>query len=364
MTNKYPGITPIHRKSGMRYQVRYRDSAGKQRADSFRTIAEAKSFKIQIELARRTGGVPSQRADKVTFAEYARTWAKGKRVQPSTARRRDGILTKHLLPRLGHLTLDKIKHSTLQSLIDEWADAGYSPYTIRNHVRQLSPIFDLAVRDDLLLKNPTHGLVLPKIRRKPPRALSPKECLALIHAAGDDYAPIIEVLLTTGCRWGELAAMNIADFDPKSHTLRIRKSKTDAGIRAIQLDKGDTNIITKHLLATGRLGYPAESPLFTSPNGQRLNYANFRSRVFLPARNKAGLPDVSIHSLRRTHATMLVSAKHNSKAIQARMGHASIQTTLSYYASATEEDLHSTASAKAAYLASVKAESIRDPEVG
>lgn len=364
MAQKYPGITRIQRKNGVSYLVRYRDTAGKQRARTFRTLAEAKVFKGQVDQARRNGGIPSQRADKVTFAEYADTWVRSKKLSPSTIRRRNGILAKHLLPQIGHLKLSKIQHSTLQSLVDEWVDAGYSPYTVRNHVRQLAPIFQRAIRDDLLVKNPALGLDLPKIRQKHPRSLTADECVALIQSATEDYAPIIEVLISTGCRWGELANTNIADFDPKNHSLYVRQSKTDAGIRTIPLDRSDTNVITKHLLATGRLGHPGDSPLFTSPDGKRLNYANFRSRVFVPACRRAGITGVTIHSLRRTHATMLVSSGQNAKAIQTRMGHASIQTTLTHYASATEADMASTASAKARYLASVQPEPSNENEVG
>ena len=143
--------------------------------------------------------------------------------------------------------------------------------------------------------------------------------------------------------------MVVGDFDPKNGTLRVSSRKTDAGQRTIHLDPETTTAISKHLLATGRRGL-AEGPLFTSPAGYPLHYANFRRRVLTPAFERAGLEGFTLHSLRRTHATMLVAGGHNAKVVQSRMGHCSIQTTLNYYADATEEDSLSASTALADYL--------------
>lgn len=347
--NKYPGIEVNEGKRGRSYKVRYRDGRGEQRSRSFKTLGEAKTFKSEVDIARRHGGLPSQRPDKVTFEEIAAKWVAGKHHRSSTARRRDGILDKHLRPAIGHLTIDKIRHSTLQDLINGWTAAGLKPNTVRNHVQVLYSIFDRAVRDDMLLKNPAEGLDLPKVHRMEQRVLTPEECTVLIEAAGTDYGPIIEIFLATGCRWSELMAMNVEDFNPREHTLRVTNSKTDAGNRTIPLESVQAATISKHLLATGRSGI-AKGPLFTSPQGQRLNYSNFRARVLIPTLKRAGIEGVTLHSLRRTHATMLISGGHNAKAVQSRMGHASVQTTLSYYAVATEEDKQRTATAMSDYL--------------
>ena len=349
MKSKYPGIEVIAGKKGRSYKVRYRDGIGRQTSRTFRLLTDARAFKSEIDVARSHGALPSKRATAVTFAELAKEWVESRHHRPKTALRRDGILAKHLLPPLGAMTLDNIRHATLQNLVKQWSAAGLKPHTIKQHAQILSSILDLAVKNDTLVKNPAKGLSLPKAQRKEVRALSPEECLALIEAAGDDYAPIIEIFLATGCRWAEIEAMNVEHFSARDHTIKVVNSKTDAGNRTITLDPGEAAIITKHLLATGRSG-AIDGPLFTSPDGHRLNYANFRSRVFIPAVKRAGLTDVTIHTLRRTHATMLITGGHNLKAVQNRMGHASSQTTLTHYAAARTEDVVLTAGAMSAYL--------------
>lgn len=360
--SNYPGIEVNRGKRGTRYKVRFRDAQGRQRSRTFDRLAEAKDFKATADRERRSGAMPSARADKVTFSEYALTWAKSQRHRESTAKRRDGILSVHLLPALGHLTLDKIRRPVLQQLVEDWESKGLKPNTIRNHVQILRSIFKRAVRDEILGKNPTVDLDLPRVRRPEQRALTPGESVALLDAAGEDYAPIILAFLETGCRWGELASMVVGDFDPIEGTLRVSSSKTDAGQRTIPLGIETTTAISKHLLATGRRGL-TEGPLFTSPAGYPLHYANFRRRVLIPAFERAGLEGFTLHSLRRTHATMLVAKGYNAKAVQKRMGHSSIETTLKYYAVATEEDLLSTRTALADYLKGADDARI-DQEVG
>jgi len=347
--NKHPGIEVIHGKRGKRYKVRYRNSEGKQTSRTFPTLTEAKTFKHENDLARRYGTLGSKRPDQVTFAELAAEWVSNSNHRPSTARRRDGILNKYLLPALGAMTLNRIRNTHLQDLVSDWHKRGLATNTIKQHVQILHSIFERAVNDDTLIKNPTTGLTLPRSGHKKVRALTPTEATALVDATAEDYAPIVAILLATGCRWSELEQMNVEDFSASEHTVRVKSSKTAAGERTIPLEAKEAAIITKHLLATGRGGM-TDGPLFTSPEGKRLNYSNFRSRVFQPAVERAGLTDITIHSLRRTHGTALIAAGYSAKAVQQRMGHASISTTLTHYAMATESELRETGSAMSRYL--------------
>ena len=348
--NRYPGIEPVKGKKGTAYKVRYRHSAGGQTSRTFRTLPEARAFKNQIDIARRYGAVGVKRADQVTFAELATDWLTTRRHRPTTTRRRDGILNKHLLPALGTMRLDRIRLSTLQGLVNTWDAAGLKPNTIRQHVQILSSIFGHAVNSDVLIKSPVTGLAKPRVHPNTVRALTVDECSALVAATAEDYRPVIQTLLATGCRWAELEGMNVEDFSARDHTLRIAGSKTAAGVRTIKLDVAEAAVITKHLLSTGRSGV-SDGPLFTSPDGHRLNYSNFRSRVFQPAVRQAGLQGITIHSLRRTHATVLVAAGNNAKVVQQRMGHKSLSTTLNYYVAPTNSEIERAASAMSKFLA-------------
>jgi integrase len=75
-----------------------------------------------------------------------------------------------------------------------------------------------------------------------------------------------------------------------------------------------------------------ESLVFKGPQGGPLRHSNFRGRVWLPAVEAASLPeDLRIHDLRHTCAALLVAQGAHPKAIQAHLGHSSIQVTLDLY---------------------------------
>ena len=80
--------------------------------------------------------------------------------------------------------------------------------------------------------------------------------------------------------------------------------------------------------------------MFTAPEGGPLRHANFYKRVWRPAKQAAGVPeDLRIHDLRHTCAALLIAQGASPKAIQAHLGHSSIQVTFDRYGHLFPEDL-------------------------
>ena len=359
--SKNKGITVRETKSGKSYQVRWRTESGSQASKTFDNIDEAFDFKATIRLDKRRGLLPDYQRSKMTFGEYASEWAAGRTdLKPSAAARRDGILKNYLLPALQHRRLTSIRSSDIKALVAKWSNEHrLSPRSILNHKHILSPIFDAAVCDDIIRKNPVGGVKFPKPGHVERHALSDDECFALLDAIDDDYEPLIHFALATGVRGGELVALNIGDLNLLKKDVRIRDSKTNAGVRSISLDDVTISHIARHLAATNRTGSSPEEPLFVSPSGKRLNHGNFYRRIFKPACTAAGFPDVKFHDLRRTRATMLVSQGVDAKVVQKRMGHRSIQTTLNFYAKAAEEGRREGAGALERYMLGGSAAGLR-----
>ena len=77
---------------------------------------------------------------------------------------------------------------------------------------------------------------------------------------------------------------------------------------------------------------PGEHDLgFAQEDGKPLNPDNLVKREFIPALRRAGLRQVSFHSLRHSFIALLIAQGENIKYIQSQLGHASIQTTLDHY---------------------------------
>lgn len=77
---------------------------------------------------------------------------------------------------------------------------------------------------------------------------------------------------------------------------------------------------------------PAEAFVFASRNGTPLDSHNLLGRVLKPACKRAGLPSISWHSFRHTHATLLSDLGESLKTAQAQLGHARLSTTAEIYA--------------------------------
>jgi integrase len=129
--------------------------------------------------------------------------------------------------------------------------------------------------------------------------------------------------------------------DLNSSRLIVAESLADVNGRAIF---GDTkthrvrktripSFLVKELVAHLETVGPApDSLLFAAPRGGSLRIANFRSRVWWPALEVAGLPrSTRIHDLRHTCASLLIRQGVHSKAIQHHLGHATMAITMDRY---------------------------------
>ncbi len=79
--------------------------------------------------------------------------------------------------------------------------------------------------------------------------------------------------------------------------------------------------------------------VFTSPEGAALRHSTFRSRYWLPALHRAGVPQVGLHVLRHSAAAAMIQAGASPKAVQTILGHASAAFTLTVYGHIFDADL-------------------------
>jgi integrase len=345
-------------KTGVSYQVKWRREDGSQGSRTFRTKREATVFDAQVTLddGNSRGITIEQR--KVTFATVAELWTGLKDFSHSTntKRRRDQILRLHVLPDLGQMPIRSIKTSHLRTLVASWQRKGLAPYTIRNHIANIRPIFKLAMSDGLIVKDPCQGLELERPSGRNPVVLDSEQCQVLLGAVSDHYRRMFYTLLATGLRIGELFKLKVGDVDFRTKTLTIRESKTAKGVREIDLSENDLEVL-KEQISSLQDSDDLNSVLFQSPNGKTLNRTNVAERVLKKVIKETRLPHFTFHDLRRTHATMLVAAGIDPKVVQQRMGHESIETTLKYYAQPTKHRREEAAQVAIRYLTLVNADS-------
>jgi integrase len=318
---------------------------GKHPSRSFHTRKEAEQFDAQRKTALGNGSGFRTKDEKITVDDYAVKFLSQTK-KPSTSLRNRAIYEQHIQPLWGHIPIQAIRHSDVQALADSWIAKGLSTRTVLRHLAVLSGIFVPAELDGVIPRLPTKRIRLPEAEEPHRYAMSVEEVQNLRLAVHPNYEAFVFTLTETGMRIGEAINLNIEDFDWKSGTLNIAGAKTKAGIRTVRISVTTQSLISTHIQKTGRTMANQTEPLFVSHKtdtetglvvGARINYSNFRSRIFKPAAIEIGLPHLQPHDLRRTVASLLVDADTPQKVVQEQLGHADIRTTLNLYAQASEE---------------------------
>lgn len=158
------------------------------------------------------------------------------------------------------------------------------------------------------------------------RYLSESEITRLANATNPDFRPMVAAALLTGCRYGELAALQVCDFDRKAETLLIRTSKSGKA-RRVFLDDDGVTFLEQHTA-----GKPGDALIFARPDGSRWG----KSHQHRPLREacKAGKinPAVSFHILRHTYASLRVMRGVPLQVLAGNLGHADTRMTEKHYA--------------------------------
>ncbi len=195
--------------------------------------------------------------------------------------------------------------------------------------------FGWATESGLLADNPARGLRLKRLARKPPVFLTLAEKRALLKelkgrtSARDRRDRVmIEVLLGTGIRLGELVGLDVDDVDLDAKHLRVR---VKGGALQVKFIKSDLrSLLRGYLNERRRQGPPSCQALFLSNRDGRISDRQVAHRLGHWLR-KAGInKPLSPHGLRHTFATHLYEATSDLLVVQRALGHRDISTTQIY----------------------------------
>jgi integrase len=356
---------------------------GKQRkhtSSSYKEAAAAKR-KIEMEVERGEYTAPS----KLTFADVAeRYMAEGPptRCRVSTQGVYRDQLKYRILPVLGHLRIKDIDEHVLARYFAGYEER-YSPRSLDGDRTRIGAVFNFAIRRGLVTKNPVRSLEkheLPRAAVKLDRVLTPDEMTALADSIHPGYYLILMTLAYTGLRTNEARALHWSDIDLDKGTITVSKSlvrgrkghtdehegppKTEASRRIVQIPDQLVELLREQrenpdaVLATFNLsrrkgvarGRPFPNALYRmmSPPADprdpyvfywvtypRLNY-HLRAACKAAGIEKQGAGgnrnhDVTLHTLRHTYGSYMVSAGVDIAAVSRLLGHKSISTTLDTY---------------------------------
>ncbi len=336
--------TSIDRRSNGRYRARYQGPDRRWRSRTFDRRIDAQRW-LSYELVKLDRGEwVDPRAGQVLFESVADSWMAGRAALRATTRARDqSYLNSLVLPHLGDKPVGSVQPSDLEAWVADLATDGKAPATIQKAWQIASGVFRLAVRDRLIALSPARDVQLPKIQHNEPTAFTVGEVMRLANTIDPRYRALVLVGAFGGLRIGELAGLQLGDFDPRRSLVHVRRTasdvqgqlivgppKTAKSIRTVVLPRSISIQLAEH---TARLTETDPAAwLFPAPEGGPIRRTNWMRRVWKPALEAAGLdPDLGTHTLRRSQVALLIAQGEHPKVIADRLGHTSVKTVLDVY---------------------------------
>jgi integrase len=349
------------------YRVRYRTPDNKQTDKrGFKTKREATDFAAQVEVSKSRGEYVAASAGRVTIGELGPAWLKRQRghMKPSSYRSYESAWRVHTEPRWSAVKIADVRFTDVQAWIADLSTKR-GPVIVRFAHAVLARILEDCVRDRMLASNPARGVKLPPKPAPKHIYLTAKQLDRL--AESGRYQSLVLLLGIGGMRWGEAAALRVADVDFLRRRIHLSRNAVKVGgsfaVGTLKSNKNRTVAVPQFVvdaLAKTAAGKGRDELLWPSRSGRYLRppssdeswLAGAVARCQKAANearameSKSGVepttpvfPRVTAHDLRHTAASLAIHAGANPKVVQRMLGHASAAMTLDTYADLFESDL-------------------------
>lgn len=375
----------LFRKDKGLYCYAYSDSFGKRRYIYSDDLFDLRDKEKNIQKCKLDG------VDKYAFAKadinyvFDRYISTKSELRGSTYSNYSYTYNHFVRAGFGKNRISDIKYSDVLIFYNELYDKGLKINTIDSVHGVLHPVFQMAVRDNVIRYNPTDGAMAELKRKRKAtagikHALTIEEERAFLGFLEKDenvrWKPLFTFMFGTGCRIGEVIGLRWEDLDFENNVIDINHNvtyyqrkdgrceyevglpKTEAGIRKIPMldevkaalleeksyqDKNDHHCIMevsgmKNFIFCNRYKL-LQNPMSVNRAIKRLvmDYNALEEvKAVREGRKEVRVPQFSCHITRHTFCTRLCENETNVKVIQYVMGHKDIRTTMDIYAEVSE----------------------------
>ena len=358
---------------------------GERASITAQSLAELRQQENELLCRIDKGGSLKSRNPRMTLNEYFDFWmetfAKSGR-KATTCINYKSYYNTHIRNGIGKKPITKITKVDCQKIMNELADKGKAHSTLTNLKSCLNIVFECALDDEIILKNPVKNIKLPQTTSKKRGAIKERHIRIFMDYVKNSpqYSytyPAFVVLFNMGVRIGEMAALTWNDVDFKKSMISVDKTvnryrKADYGFTmAVASPKSETsdrtipmNSVVKIALlelkmrntsSTVKLPYVDDAGriqgytsgfLFLNSIGNVWSEPAFLSlikRITVRLNNEAAeqgteqIEDFCPHMARHTYTSLAYSAGADIKAVSEILGHASTSVTLDTYTHLTEE---------------------------
>ena len=327
----------------------------------------------------------SSKSSKITLNEYFDNWLElyaksGRKI--TTITNYNSYYNTYIRETIGKKAIKQVTKADIQRIINAMALEGKKHSTFANLKSCLNVVFECAVDDDIILKNPAKNIQLPQTGSKKIKPV-PEEHIKIFleyvrNSKRFSYSyPAFLVLFNVGLRIGELSALTWDDIDFKTSEIRINKSlnryrKKDYGFTmAVGSPKSKTSVRTiimndtvKIALMRLKMQRGKETPILPCVDDSGNVKGEVKDFVFLnnsgnvwiepvfreliiriteqynkeaEAKGREKIEVWKPHQSRHSYTSLAYSVGADMKAVSHMLGHNSINTTMNVYAELTEE---------------------------
>ncbi len=280
-------------------------------------------------------------------------------VRPNTLFSYTAMINNQINPYLGNRPLSALTTQEIQKFYNTIKKNGrvksdkkhgteIADSMVRKVHLMLHEALDMAVKQRLLVSNPTNGTTLPKNNYAPKQILNDKQLNRFIEAIKTDkrWCDFFYTEITTGLRKGEICGLKWEDFDEQYGTLKIKRSigktvngvmligetKTETGSREILLPPSTVELLRRRKISSvSEWIFPnlrdAEKPM-----NPQCAYQHLKTIL-----KRAVLPPIRFHDLRHTFATHAIAGGVDAKTLSGILGHANASFTLDNYTHVTTD---------------------------
>lgn len=348
-----------------------------------------KLFALEFEKQVKEGTLLD--GNKLTYSKYIDIWLKKhaqQQMQVTTYEQAAAALNHHILGRIGHLKLTEIKPLHIRQIYEDMQKTGYikngeqkayKASSIKRVHSVLSATLTTAVQWELIDSNPCMKVKPPKKEKnRDVKHFTLEEAQVFLNYIKQPYMVDLgggkekkygetcmpyqlqvfyNLALLGGFRRGEILALTWKDIDFKTNTITISKSlahiqgkeivkstKNESSIREVIVPASCIAMLKQLKAERNIISFSGEDFVFIQDSGKPMCTSTptnvFRKtirRYNADPQHTVKLPEISLHGLRHTSATLLISQNVDVKEVSSRLGHSTTSTTLDIYTHALKK---------------------------
>lgn len=247
-----------------------------------------------------------------------------------TAYRRDIEQMTEYMAKVGVRNWEQANSKYLEKYINKLkSDHNLTLKSISRKINSIKTFYKFLISSKLIKKNYSIDLKHPKIQKQIPRILSSFEYKALRDTAKTNIRTytIIETLLQTGMRIGELSRLQNEEVDTERGKIKVQDFSSFPS-REIEINQILIRTLTEYEKYRASKSIKSKY-FFCTRNGKQLLIRNIRSSINI-AYKKTGIKDASVNDLRNTFIVYQLENGLKLEKLANTVGHKKISTTESY----------------------------------